>query len=259
LETKVIWTGTQNGGEDDTRVVAIDRSSNMFPCQVIVEYRMIDSTGKPYWREPSQYTDLTWLEKRLALDLAAKNGTLPEWATEEYQEERGEHMKAHNAYREELRLKEHAAHRKEHEQREREHRKEFPLKECVKEWNAHKGERERKEREHREELKQQELKRKEEESLKRSLVDSALDSINAMPAEPVDDESSKQSHATCLSCGQFVAVMDDGHLAPHNLPGWTAGASTRSASTPTKCPDGIRSKPTTEAMPAEPVDDDHQA
>ena len=40
------------------------------------------------WREPSGFVGATWLEQKLLLEVAAKNNTLPDWATEEAQQER---------------------------------------------------------------------------------------------------------------------------------------------------------------------------
>lgn len=86
-DREIIWEGSQLGGSidsTDTRIIAIDKnSSDNIPCQVIIEYRKTDGMGNIVWREPSAYTDMTQLEKKLVLEVAALNKTLPWWATKE--------------------------------------------------------------------------------------------------------------------------------------------------------------------------------
>ena len=84
---KVIWQGGI-GGKPDTRVVVIDTDSNNMPCVIILEVTGEDSLANTYWREASVFEDMSWLEKKLVLELADKLGTLPEWATQKGQEKR---------------------------------------------------------------------------------------------------------------------------------------------------------------------------
>lgn len=87
---KIIWQGRQNAGlRNDTRIIAIDADSqDGLPCQMIVEYAQTDGLSKITWREPSAYTGMTWLEKKLALELASRSfGMLPKWATKKGENE----------------------------------------------------------------------------------------------------------------------------------------------------------------------------
>jgi hypothetical protein len=110
--TKVIWQGKQNAGDgNDTRLIAVDADSqDGLPCQVLVEYARVDGTGQKIWLERSSFSGMSWLEKKLALEIAVVKKTLPVWATQKGEDARDakqeaweKRSKAYNCYLIELR------------------------------------------------------------------------------------------------------------------------------------------------------------